>query len=266
MKTSTTLKWITGVLEALLGIPILGGLIVVSLLWTPLILMLILHIITLIYSIKDGTKRHGSILGVITSLIGWIPFVGMIMHIITAVYLMVDAFRSGKKRLDPTHASFNLSEPDLIAENRALLKELKTLQVKLLNRDIREQINDIIKISQAILDKVAQNPELISSARRFFNYYLPTAIQLAGNYRDFEKQTIKGENILTSMEKIEHALDLLKQAFQEQLNTLFSSTALELETDVSVLENILKKEGLIENDFAMLAPKKENEEQWTIKN
>lgn len=41
-------------------------------------------------------KIHGSILGIITSCIGWIPIVGMIMHIITAVFLLIDAYKSSQ--------------------------------------------------------------------------------------------------------------------------------------------------------------------------
>ncbi|MGG1396774.1 hypothetical protein ABE288_02805 [Bacillus salipaludis] len=97
MSPSKVLKWVTGGLEALLGIPILGGTIVLSLAWTPLGIMLVLHIITLVLSKKDGGAAMGSILGIVTSCIAWIPIVGMIMHIITAIVLMVDAAKSHRQ-------------------------------------------------------------------------------------------------------------------------------------------------------------------------
>ncbi|WP_044895504.1 hypothetical protein [Bacillus alveayuensis] len=96
MAVSTVLKWISGGLEALLGVPILGGTLVIALAWTPLAVMLILHIVTLVFSIREGNKKHGSILGIVTSCIAWIPFVGMIMHIITAIILMIDAYHAQK--------------------------------------------------------------------------------------------------------------------------------------------------------------------------
>ncbi|SET59005.1 hypothetical protein SAMN05216389_11616 [Oceanobacillus limi] len=91
MSTSRILKWITGGLEAFLAIPFLGGAFIISLFWTPLLVMLILHIITLVLTNKDGGKTAGSILGIITSCIGWIPIVGMIMHAISAIFLMINA-------------------------------------------------------------------------------------------------------------------------------------------------------------------------------
>jgi hypothetical protein len=97
LKVSTILKWVSGGLEALLGIPFLGGVIVLSLAWTPLFFMAALHIATLIFSVIEGKNRHGSILGIITSCIAWIPFVGMVMHIISAIILLIDAYRSNNE-------------------------------------------------------------------------------------------------------------------------------------------------------------------------
>ncbi len=91
LSTHKILKWVSGGLEAFLGIPILGGIIVVSFLWIPLGVMLALHIVTLVLTKKSGGSSTGSILGIVTSCIAWIPFVGMVMHILTAIFLMLDA-------------------------------------------------------------------------------------------------------------------------------------------------------------------------------
>ncbi|PGR78097.1 hypothetical protein COC43_10145 [Bacillus thuringiensis] len=91
--TVKLLKWVTGALEALLGIPVLGGTIVVSLLWLPLLFMLVLHIVTLILAKKVNMSANGNVLGIVTSCLAWIPFVGMILHILSAIFIMMDAAR-----------------------------------------------------------------------------------------------------------------------------------------------------------------------------
>lgn len=88
------LKWVSGGLEALLGFPVIGGAIVLGLFWTPLFAMLVLHIVSLIYSKKHNKNINGHILGIITSCIAWIPIVGMVMHIITAIFLMTQAYKN----------------------------------------------------------------------------------------------------------------------------------------------------------------------------
>lgn len=97
MSVSRILKWVTGAFEAFLGIPVIGGAFIVSLLWTPLIVMFVLHIVTLVLTKRDGGPATGSILGIVTSCIGWIPFVGMIMHILSAIFLMINAATSDNK-------------------------------------------------------------------------------------------------------------------------------------------------------------------------
>ncbi|TFD97711.1 hypothetical protein [Jeotgalibacillus salarius] len=94
MKISTTLKWITGGLEAFLAIPILGGIIIFGTSWTPLGIMLALHIVTLIFAARDFTSKTGSIFGIVTSVVGVVPFLGFIMHLVTAIILLLDASRS----------------------------------------------------------------------------------------------------------------------------------------------------------------------------
>ncbi|WP_276358407.1 hypothetical protein [Cohnella caldifontis] len=91
MSSSRVLKWVTGAFEIFLGIPVLGGLIIIGTYYTPLFVMFVLHVITLILSAKNKEAKYGSVLGIVTSLIGWIPIVGMILHIITGILLMVSA-------------------------------------------------------------------------------------------------------------------------------------------------------------------------------
>lgn len=89
--TIKTLKWISGSLEAVLGIPIVGGTIILSLAWTPLVVMLAFHIVIVVLSKKAGVRAPGNVLGIVASAIGWIPLVGMVMHILSATYTMMDA-------------------------------------------------------------------------------------------------------------------------------------------------------------------------------
>ncbi|EGK11236.1 hypothetical protein HMPREF9374_2054 [Desmospora sp. 8437] len=100
LSAARIMKWVSGGFEALLGIPVLGGLLVIASGYYALVVMLLLHIATLVVSASGGAPKHGSILGIVTSCVAWIPFVGMIMHIITAVILMVDAAKKEKTVID----------------------------------------------------------------------------------------------------------------------------------------------------------------------
>ncbi|MBB6450688.1 hypothetical protein HNR44_002678 [Geomicrobium halophilum] len=96
MNSSSIMKWVTGGLEALLALPIIGAAIIISSSYSPLVIMLILHIITLVISINQGKNKYGSIIGIVTSCVAFIPFLGWAMHTLTAILLLMDAYRSEK--------------------------------------------------------------------------------------------------------------------------------------------------------------------------
>ncbi|QKY71101.1 hypothetical protein [Lentibacillus sp. CBA3610] len=101
MSTPRILKWISGGAEALLAIPVLGGSIVIGFLYIPLLVTLALHIVTLVLTKKEGGNTVGSILGIVTSCVAWIPFVGWAMHTVTAILLMIDASKPEVQRTQP---------------------------------------------------------------------------------------------------------------------------------------------------------------------
>ncbi|AIF67627.1 membrane protein [Terribacillus saccharophilus] len=92
MSATRTMKLITGILEAILAIPVLGAIIIVSNGWMPLVIMLVLHIITLVLAVRVQGPLAGSIVGIVASALGWIPFVGWILHAAAAIVLLVEAF------------------------------------------------------------------------------------------------------------------------------------------------------------------------------
>lgn len=93
MRFSTGMKWLTGIFELVLGIPIFGAVIVIGSGYSVLGIMFVLHAITLVLSIKDAESKSGPIVGIVTSLIAWFPFVGMVMHLVSALTLMYTAYK-----------------------------------------------------------------------------------------------------------------------------------------------------------------------------
>lgn len=89
MGASKTLKLVTGCLELLLGIPVLGGLIVIGSGYSVLWFMFIFHVVTLVISLRERAGGIGSLAGILTSCLAWIPILGMLMHLATAAVLLL---------------------------------------------------------------------------------------------------------------------------------------------------------------------------------
>ena len=100
-----------------------------------------------------------------------------------------------------------------------------------------------------ILDYVAQHPEKRSQIRKFLNYYLPTTLKLLNAYDRMGSAGVSGTNIDGTMGKIETMMETIVAAFDRQLDALFGDEALDIATDITVLEQMLAGEGLSGPDF-----------------
>ena len=88
------------------------------------------------------------------------------------------------------------------------------------------------------------NPGREAEVRKFMNYYLPTTLKLLKSYDLMESQSCQGENIVASRRKIENVLDLLIEAYEKLLDRLFGNDALDIATDIDVLETMMAGDGL----------------------
>ena len=82
------------------------------------------------------------------------------------------------------------------------------------------------------------------------NYYLPTTIKLLNAYDRMSAQGIEGETLDKSMNSINEMLDAAIVAYKKRLDPLFETQALDIETDIDVMNQMLAREGLTgEKDF-----------------
>ena len=76
------------------------------------------------------------------------------------------------------------------------------------------------------------------------DYYLPTTLKLLNAYDRMDSTGAAGENITGTKAKVENIMGTIAAAFEKQLDSLFGSEAMDISTDISVLETMLSQEGL----------------------
>ena len=60
-------------------------------------------------------------------------------------------------------------------------------------------------------------------------------------------QGVSGENISGTMGKVEEMMGTIVAAFEKQLDSLFGAEAMDISTDITVLENMMAREGLTDD-------------------
>ena len=73
---------------------------------------------------------------------------------------------------------------------------------------------------------------------------LLTTLKILRAYGQLEAQEISGQNIAAAMGRIEGMMDKVVEGFEKQLDLLFQGDAMDITTDVEVLERMLAKDGL----------------------
>ena len=138
-----------------------------------------------------------------------------------------------------------VEEPTRSAEeDDAILREIKQTNDAIADPVMSAKIDRIGEITSKILEYQRKNPNKNSQLRSFLSYYLPTTLKILKAYAQMEAQGIEGENIRAAKERIEGMMDKVVEGFEKQLDKLFQDDAMDITTDVEVLERMLDKDGL----------------------
>lgn len=141
----------------------------------------------------------------------------------------------------------NADEPD---EFRAIILQIRKLNDEIKDYAVSERIYRIEEHTQNIFDYVTEHPEAMPQIRSFMNYYLPTTLKLLASYSRIEQVGVAGENMKKSKENIERTLDMLVVGFEQQVDKLFRSESIDISSEITVLEAMMKQDGLDgRNDF-----------------
>lgn len=163
-----------------------------------------------------------------------------------AVYLIArlfcrDVVEEVEEKPEPTG---NAELDKMISDGNLAIAEMKRLNESIKDEKISRQIDRLEEISGKIFDCVKASPEKLPQIRKFMNYYLPTTLKLLNAYDRMGSQGVSGENISGTMERVENMMGTIVTAFERQLDGLFSDQALDISTDITVLENMMAREGL----------------------
>ena len=146
----------------------------------------------------------------------------------------------------PVRATGFESADALLKAGQQHLDAIDALNDKIENTDVRAKVDSLCDTCDRIFDYVEQNPKSADNLRKFMNYYLPTLEKLVKTYELMEKQGVEGENITASKARISQMLDTMDLAFEKQLDALFGDAALDIDTDITVMEGMMAQEGLTE--------------------
>ncbi len=133
-----------------------------------------------------------------------------------------------------------------------VLRQIRGANDRIADPELSAKIDRLEEIAGRILRVVESQPEKKAKASTFLNYYLPTTLKLLDSYAEFEEAGISGENLNQAKNKIRRTMDNIVEGFERQLDDLYRSDAMDIDSDIRVMENMLRRDrASVEDDFGM---------------
>lgn len=201
-------------------------------------------------------KRSRPVLPLYLAALAW-PVCGLFLPIYTlgglaatavislAVFLV--GLRVCPTRLLRREVPFATGDQSVDAMLEGITRNLDALQK--LNQSIPDpalsaQMDRMEKAGRGIVQAVTASPDKASQVSRFARYYLPEAVKILSTYAWMEREGVKGENADQILGEVRANAGTIATAFENQLDALYRAEALDLSTDIEVLEGILKSQNL----------------------
>lgn len=137
----------------------------------------------------------------------------------------------------------------LLREGERAIAEMDRIAGNTKDMEVRSKILTLRDLTDRIFKDIIDDPADVTQVKRFSSYFLPTTIKLLNAYDRMSDSPAQGSNTGSIVSGVENVLDTTIEAYQKQLDALFANEALDIETDIKVLETMLKREGLGGKDF-----------------
>ena len=99
------------------------------------------------------------------------------------------------------------------------------------------------EIMNKIFAQVRKNPESAEELHKLMDYYLPTTKKLLSAYIELDKQPDL-DNVTKTKAEISDAMDIINEAFENLLDSLFQDMAWDISSDISVMKTMMAQDGL----------------------
>ena len=139
---------------------------------------------------------------------------------------------------------------EMVEEGKAFIAHIHQKNEEVPDPVFTDKLNRLERIVTNIFDRVAAAPDSAPDLHRLMKYYLPTTQKLVDTYATLDRQPVQGENIENAKREIISSLDTINEAFERFLDQFFQTTAWDVSSDISVMQ----QDGLTGgDDFARAA-------------
>ena len=177
---------------------------------------------------------------------------GLTALVSLAVYLVSARLCPDRYRLVEVGFQTGLEDVDQMLEGiQKNLDVLHKLNQEIPDPELSRYMDRMEQAGRNILSHVEQHPDQATAIRRFANHYLPDSVKILSTYSELVRSGVKGENADRIKQEINQNAQTIAMAFENQLDALFAARSLDISADLTVLDTMLKAQGLAGKDMEL---------------
>ena len=160
-------------------------------------------------------------------------------------------FRSaGAAREEEARNAAPVTPPQAEQGYSGILRQIRRANDRIADEALSAKIDRLEEIAGRIFRLIENEPAKKAKAGTFLNYYLPTTQKLLDAYAEFEEAGVSGGNLSEAKRKIEQTMDNIVRGFERQLDELYRTDTMDIDSDIRVMETMLRREhARVEDDF-----------------
>lgn len=165
---------------------------------------------------------------------------GAVMYLACSM-LLRPVEKIGKIEVDSLNNGEFLSER--LSEAASDYERMKKAATQIREQPLRAECSDLVNLAGNILKYLTDNPEKITAARRYIDYYQETAANVLGHYIELKKTGLSTSETEKILRRTQESVATLKAAFNMQFEKLMQNELLDMEADLKLLKQTLRSEG-----------------------
>lgn len=143
----------------------------------------------------------------------------------------------------------NEEADNVILKGQEMLQTIRDENAMIPDETLSAQMDTLYDKCQQIFRTVSECPSKAPSVRKFMNYYLPTTLKVLANYRTMQERGVSYYEMNQARDSAVRCMNMVLTACQKQIDALHKENMLDISTDIDVMEQMLKRDGYIENEI-----------------
>ncbi len=143
----------------------------------------------------------------------------------------------------------NEQADNVILKGQEMLSTIREENILITDETLSAQMDTLSDKCYEIFRTVSEEPSKAPQVRKFMSYYLPTTLKVLANYRTMQERGVSYHDMVQARDSAVRCMNMVLTACQKQIDALHKENMLDISTDIDVMEQMLKRDGYVENEI-----------------